>query len=259
MFFRNNERYTINQFWKDKTFGSQNLPSSLREEQDIQIAIWRSLNDISSSDLETNKLFGLAPYDVPYEVGNCLFDAIQEVSDNHFNDAHEVRVAAISQLQNDSELQERLQVVVSQNEDKLRLYDGSLVDFRTPQEYISHMSNDKTWGTYLEIVSLSRVLQRPIVIFSQIFNYPHIVELDIYSGNEPIFIQRVGEHYRPMAVPTGRSPNEILGEIRDHIQDRQLPENSATQSVQTRTEPEEVLIQFQADERERLRSGDRRY
>jgi len=259
LFFRNNERYTINQFWKDKTFGSQNLPSSLREEQDIQIAIWRSLNDISSSDLETNKLFGLAPYDVPYEVGNCLFDAIQEVSDNHFNDAHEVRVAAISQLQNDSELQERLQVVVSQNEDKLRLYDGSLVDFRTPQEYISHMSNDKTWGTYLEIVSLSRVLQRPIVIFSQIFNYPHIVELDIYSGNEPIFIQRVGEHYRPMAVPTGRSPNEILGEIRDHIQDRQLPENSATQSVQTRTEPEEVLIQFQADERERLRSGDRRY
>jgi hypothetical protein len=220
----------------------------------IQIAIWRSLNDLSAKEMAIDKLFELEPYHIHFEVGNCLFDAIR-VSDSSFQDVDAVRIAAISQLQNDPELQERLQVVISQNEDKLRLYDGSLVNFHTSEEYIGHMSNDKTWGTYLEIVALSRALQRPIIIFSPAFDYPHIVELDNYRNNEPIFIQRVGEHYRPMAIPASQSSLEILGEIRSHIQNRQSAGNSIAQPAQTRAELEEALIQFQADEIARLKMG----
>jgi hypothetical protein len=219
------QRNMMHQFHQYQTSRSSKFLTIPEEEQDIQIAIWRSLNDFSTKEIDADKLFGLTPYDVDYKVGNCLFDAIR-VSDSFFQDVNAARVAAISQLQSDPELQERLQVVISQNEDKLRLHDGSLVNFHTPEEYIQHMLNDKTWGTYLETVALSRALQRPIVIFSQSFDYPHIVELDNYQGNEPIFIQRIGEHYRPMAVPTGGSSVEILAEIRSHIENRGILRNS---------------------------------
>ena len=239
------------QFYTYQTSGSRYMLSIPKEEQDIQIVIWRSLNDLSAKEIKVDKLFGLAPYDVQYKVGNCLFEAIR-ISDHRFSSVEEVRNTTILCLREDFELQERLQVIISQDEDKLRLYDGSLVNFHTPEEYIRYMSNDKTWGTYLEVVALSRALQRPIIIFSQTFDYPHIVELDNYRSNEPIFIQRIEEHYCPMAVPAGRSAVEILGEIRSHIQNRRV--ENFSEITQTRTTLEETLVAFQAQEIKRFKS-----
>lgn len=180
-----------------------------------QIAIWRSLqNEDTHNKSRKYELFHLIPYDVPFEVGDCLFEAIQ-LQEPRFKSATEARAMAINQLKTDPELQQMLSVISHDSADNLKLCDNRLVGFSNPNEYIHHMSQNRTWGTYLEIVALSRALGRPMVIFSPSFESPHIVELSNYQQNTPIFLERIGEHYRPMEIPRESSANEILRAIRN--------------------------------------------
>lgn len=191
-------------------------PLSNFEHIDIkeQIAIWRSFQkEVIPNKSRKYEQFQLIPYDVPFRIGDCLFEAIQ-LQEPRLNSATEARAMAINQLKTDPELQQMLNVISHESADRLKLYDSRLVSFSNPNEYIGYMSQSRTWGTYLEIVALSRALSRPIVILSPSFDSPQIVEHCNYQQNTPIFLERIGEHYRPMATPGEISGNEVLRAIR---------------------------------------------
>jgi|GEM_PF-1883150 len=165
------------------------------------------------SDKDRRNVFGLSPYNVHYEVGNCLFVAIAAYDPNNSRDSAEMRRLAVEHIRKDDELKDRINSLAGHNDNRIRIESGHDVIYSSFDEYIKYMSSNQTWGTEIEAVALSRVLNRPIIILPPNNEFAWIIEQPGYAQSDPIFIEYQGDnHYVPLSVP-GNS-REILEQIR---------------------------------------------
>jgi len=158
--------------------------------------------------------FGLEPTVGHYTGGNCLFDAIQLLIGSR--SSIELRAMAVERIRNTADFDEAIQAG-AEGQEKLRVFNVNVNDFEdvvytNKDEYCANMELDQTWGTAIEVHSLAKALNRPIVIFQD--GRPQL-----YGGEtgEPIFLEFDGNHYRPLIVDGGRPSAEILQAVRKLI------------------------------------------
>ncbi len=181
----------------------------------LQLALWLSSIDFTRNLSERN-LFALESYDVYYEVGNCLFEAVAGLDEARpQRKSVDMRSLAIWHIQQDKQLKERIADLARAENAKIRIADRE-EKYQNVDEYVDFMRQDKAWGTEIELVALARVLKRPIVVLTPANAYDQIIEEDIYVQNTPIFLNYVGDnHYVPLTFASGQDPKMILKKIRE--------------------------------------------
>lgn len=110
-------------------------------------------------------------------------------------------------------------IVAANLEQNIHKYQAFFVDDTvTAEEYIERLRNTNEWGGELEIVILSELLNRPIIVIGKngkIINQP-VIDVS-YRGDEnikPIFIFYNGvNHYNGLILQEGYSPRTILDNL----------------------------------------------
>lgn len=194
-------------------------PESTIEESFIDMICAFSKMQFFQDSADDHRLFGLQITDVPYQVGNCLFEAIAYFVSGR--SAHQLRTMAVEHIGKDNELRERLTALASTANNTIRNHTGEDVLYTSLEGYLDVMAENQTWGTLIEVVALSRALGRRIVILTPNNQYDQIIEADGYLASETIFINYEGDnHYRPLFIPTGETAQRILARIRHRIEQR---------------------------------------
>jgi len=180
----------------------------------LQLGILASLSDFT----QKRNFYSLnRSGNFQYIAGNCLFDAIA-YQDEKKRKGENIRKIAVEKIKISDELRSRIKAGI--NAEELRCIGGDET-YSTIQEYLTCMGKDQTWGTHIEMVALSRVLERPIVYITPGNLYDDIIEEKTYRDNKPIFLNYVGEnHYEPLSIPTGVDFKKIIGNIRSAIASR---------------------------------------
>ena len=175
---------------------------------------WLSLIKYCADD-ERRNAFGLAPYAVKFDVGDCLFAAIAAY-DSQNRTAADMRVLAVGRIRKDEELKARITALAGYKNTAMKLSTGKEVIYASSEEYACHMEQPQTWGTEIELVALARELNRPIGILTPNANYVWLIEEAEYAENDPIFVEYQGNnHYVPLETP--QNSKETLMRIREAL------------------------------------------
>lgn len=160
-------------------------------------------------------MYGLKPYSVHYEPGDCLFAAIAAyIPTPPNNTAEAMRRLAVDLISHDDELRSQITALAGYRNTPIRIATGEDVIYHSLEEYIFLMGQNKTWGSAIEIFALSRMLNRTIVILNPHDRSIYIVDQPpTAEQNAPIFIRYQGNnHYVPYISP--ENPTELLETIR---------------------------------------------
>ncbi|MEI8055389.1 MAG: Rossmann-like fold-containing protein [bacterium] len=131
-------------------------------------------------------------------VGNCLFEAVARIvhgNVNVGNNAHQLRQLVVERIAQDVQLRAIVMAGAHQENivttDAVNTHIHHVVQYNTVEEYINLMGQDRTWGTYVELIALARVLQRPITLLPWFMR----IENQAYGDAQPIYLYYNGNHY----------------------------------------------------------------
>ncbi len=201
--------------------GRRNISNIIQGRKSMDIWSMRSMQEMlniafklsETKFSEENKrrdFFGLTSYQVHYNIGNCLFEAVAAFTSNSMN-AAVLRQRAVEYIRENNELRERILSMANDPENAVRVINADIV-YEDVEDYLQLMAKDQAWGTYIELVALANVLQRPIVVFT-----PENVEMIMqneYHNNEPIFINYINNnHYEPLATPPNIAARDVFRNI----------------------------------------------
>ncbi|MFA6038516.1 MAG: AAA family ATPase [Legionellales bacterium] len=183
-----------------------------------------NLRDIRFTGVESRKDYHqLAPYDVNFAPGNCLFEAVAAYTTNTQQNATTLRQITVQHIAANIELRNHIATLAGNQENQIRTINGDRI-YQTIDEYLQHMGADQTWGTAIEIIALANALQRPIVVFTPTFE--EIFAQDEYRENEPIFINYINNnHYQPLSKPPHVNGRDILTTIEQKKQNESQNDN----------------------------------
>lgn len=158
-------------------------------------------------------MYNLIPYQPPYSVGDCLFVAVAVAFGNVTNEElQRLRGQVADYIRNDEQLSDIIRSNIEANDNALRRFGTTRLEYNTVEEYCNFMRQDQTWGTELEIIALSRMLGRPIAIITPDNKYDLVYGHD--ELGEAIFVNYVNQnHYAPLACPSEINPVDVVRRI----------------------------------------------
>ncbi|MCK4608683.1 MAG: hypothetical protein KAT71_04300, partial [Gammaproteobacteria bacterium] len=163
--------------------------------------------------LDRRNAFGLEPYDVHFDIGDCLFAAIAAYDPGR--SGADMRRLAVEHIQRDDELKARIIALAGTPENTIILGSGEDVLYVSCDDYLNKMGQPQTWGTATEATALSLALRRPIAILHPGDRRAWIIDQPEYANNDPIFVEYQGDnHYVPLANPD--NSRDILRLARDN-------------------------------------------
>lgn len=170
----------------------------------------------------SRELFGLTPYPVHYEAGNCLFEAVAAATGQT---GQEIRDMAVKYIEQNQELKEKIEANAGEQNTALRTTNDDLI-YASFENYLELMSQDRTWGTEIEIYALANALQRPISVLTPENRYDLIFGEE-YTQNEPIFLNYINNNHYVLLIdnnPNQMHSRTVLNRIRNLIDEE--PHNS---------------------------------
>ncbi len=99
-----------------------------------------------------------------HKIGNCLFDAIAEITGI---DGVELRRRAVRHIKGDAELRNLIEAAIDARDERdfLVIVTGDEVMYESFGRYIYLMGQDQTWGTNTELMALARNLRRSVRVY----------------------------------------------------------------------------------------------
>ncbi|MDQ2993583.1 MAG: hypothetical protein M3R00_01350 [Pseudomonadota bacterium] len=176
-----------------------------------------SLIEFAKATAGDRNLFGLEPYNLPYKDGDCLFVGIAAFSPDGHNQQFYRDLLANKILENPLYRQLITRSINEKNNTlTISTANGTVqAHYPTIETYCDLMRQPGVWGRDLEMTLLSHILQRPIVLLTPENMNDLTFEDENYRDQSPIFLNHINfNHFQPLSVPQGRTPLDILAEIR---------------------------------------------